>query len=328
MTEPLLNQDEISDLLKDPQAATGPVGRLWEGESASYDLLQSGATNETQLQRVGEIATTIGTQWIAAVNTMLSVTLQAVAAPTTLLPITDIMAEVAVEKILCMPWRSPMFDSPGVLLLDRRALFALYTTLLGGGAPVERVAVLTLLEKNFLERLLQPLEQAMVNAWQSLMALSPTRDALIAEQSEIQKLGWNFDAIRTTYAMMRGETELGQLHVVYPRDLLTALAEKAVVVGDTTTTAEAIVDQRWREAVAPALFEVELHKPITVELGSVTASMGTMLKIAPGAELPLALPANGHTVFVGADARFLAKIGSQEGMRAAQIIEFVGGPYG
>ena len=59
MTEPILNQEEIQDLLKEP-TPVGEIGRLWNGETISYDLLQSGAKNEEQLEKLVAVQTPQG----------------------------------------------------------------------------------------------------------------------------------------------------------------------------------------------------------------------------------------------------------------------------
>ncbi|MBI4239300.1 MAG: FliM/FliN family flagellar motor switch protein [Deltaproteobacteria bacterium] len=318
MTEPILNPEEIQDLLKEP-TPVGEIGRLWNGETISYDLLQSGAKNEEQLEKLVAVQTPAAAAMAKGMKEWSGLPLTVTFSAHQLVPMSDVIAEVSLDRTLFAVWSDTAQGLSGAVLLDRALFFRLFTAMLGGAGSGERTGALTALERAFLDRFLAHIFGPLTEVWQRVRTIDFAVQEILIQQAQLGALGWHFDGIKAVLtAQVDGEPQpAGTITLLLPRELLTAMSDMGAV-SEEAAQEKAQLDRQWQGAVHGAIGGTPV--PIAVELGTTRASMERVLKLAVGDELPLQLSEAGHPVLVNGHVVFQATIGTVNGQRAIKIV--------
>lgn len=318
MADPILNPEEIQDLLKEP-VPVGDVGRLWNGETISYDLLQSGAKSEEQLEKLVAVQTPAAETVARELKDWSGLAVTAAFTAHQLVPLSDVIAEVSLDRTLFAVWADAVQGFSGAVVLDRAIFFRLFTAMLGGAGSGERTGALTVLERAFFDRLLGRILGPLAEAWQRVRPVAFAVQEVLVQQSQLGALGWNMDGVKAVLTVqIEGEAApLGTITVLLPRELLAAVGDVGAV-SEEAAQEKAQLDRQWQGAVHGAIGDTSV--PLTVELGTTSAPMERVLKLAVGDELPLQLADAGHPVLVNGQPVFRASIGTVNGQRAIKIV--------
>lgn len=314
MTEAVLNQDEIRDLLNQSAPAGAQAG-YWEGEVAAYDLLGSASKTKDKLEAADKLHQEATKLLGAGLSSEVGSEMTVEFAKHDLISGSDALAELAAEQVLVFPWKDTDKGLEGLFRVDRGLFFQCYDTILGGNRVVSKKDGLTPLEQSFANRLMASVVKSLEQIWGKTGAWKFPLGVLIDRQDQITGLSWNFDCFRATFKINIGAAS-GELVAVLPCDLLNALTDnKEAVVASQEAGNK---DHLWEQAVLWAISDIPLS--IKADLGSVRIPLKNVLGMKANDQFSLALPADGHLVLVQGKPAFRASIGTMEGNRAIQVI--------
>ncbi len=308
--EPLLNQDEIQELLKQP--ATGKqVGHFWDGDTAAFSFFQKANKSQDKLarldQRHTEAVVTIAQSLSKLIGEPVEMGFEAhqlVSAEEILVGTStadSVVAELVVGR------------NQGLVAIPRTMFFLLYNAMLGGAQAFVRTEPLTELERRFFRHLLDPLFTVFSERW----GMTVQQRDIVDDQKALTDRGWTFDAIAGKFTV-QCRNEKATLTLLFPREVMETAAEETTE--GETKRAGGTSDPLWQGAVIDAISDVPL--PAQVQLGRVSLPLRNVLNLTPGETYPLVLD-NAHVVSVRGFPRFLATTGKMGSQRAIQIVERV-----
>lgn len=326
MTEPLLSQEEIRDLLRQP--AKGPVEHLWDGEAQSFNLFASGSNIEEKLAQAKDIhikvPKDVNVGWSELSGKKIVIELK----DQTVIPGADSLAAISVDSSIVGMWSNNALKLEGALLIDRNMFFALYNTSFSGLMNFEKKGPLTRLERQILDKYLALFSESVKKVWEPYGMSELIVNKVLVEQEEIGSYNWDFDVMRVSFSVSEeniikeGEeektvkTELGLVEAVLPKELLDRIG-KEDAVESVKASADGKVDQAWYSAVRLAVSSVPVD--VEVELGEMTVQMRDVLNLQSDSVYQLEEPQLGFPVKYKGKTILLATMGHVEDRRGIQI---------
>ncbi|GEM_PF-5756347 len=323
MTAPILNQDEIRDLLRAP-GSTGPVRGLWEGESTPFSFLAGGVKIEDQLKLVDPIHAAAATDVAKAWSDLCGVPVTLEFVSHTPVVVADVLASLSVENMLPVLWAHPAANLEGLIVCERATFYRLYTALLAGLREFQSPGPLAGLAKQSLLKLMASFATALQTAWAAAGAWQFEVREIIETQERLASLEWSAEYFQAQFKIVMGEEEKN-ISLLVPRDFLAALGGKNVtedkveaeVVVEGAAAVAVKIDRRWTEAVWWAVSDIAV--PMEVAFGTARATMRDVLQLAPGMHFPLQVASSGLVLMAQKRPIFLASSGSMQEQRAVQI---------
>lgn len=315
MSEPILNEEEIKDLLKQPPSLK-EIGHLWEGEAASYDLLQSANKVKEKILIADQIHQNITPSFEKSLIESCGEGVKTTFAGHETKSGAETLSEISAEKSLAFTWANEAGGQEGLFLMDRALFFRLYGKILGGSGAFEKKGQLTSLERTILDRLLFPLAELLEQAWKGSAGWKFRPKNLLVDQEGIASLGWTFDCLSAGFNIQADDVA-GSFQILFPREILSTLGENGSVAEEIHAPTAA-KDHQWMSAVYEAIRNMPV--PISVNLGAVITPLRDVLQIQEGNEFVLLTPENGYVVSVRERPMFVASIGTMGENKAIRII--------
>ncbi len=314
MSEPILSPDEIKDLMNQPADPQG-TGGYYQGEAKPFDLFGAAVQKDEKVQLLTQLHTNV----LPSLSNVLSKTCDA-----------ELVMELgkhemgngaeyaktlSSDKTLIVTWLDSRVGIEGFFAIDRTTFFALFGLLYGSRRPYDRSGALTGLEANAMDRVMNPLADVFTMAWKRSGGWNFELKEIADEQDKMAVFHtWNFECIRATFNIKAGEEDLGQIVVLYPRDVMKGMEVKEEAKEEENSSGG---DHYWIEAVTYCIQEKKI--PLNAHLGTLHLSLKDVLSLKEGEVYDLNVPARGHLLFINGKPFFRTAIGTVEGFRAVQV---------
>ncbi len=317
MAEPILNADEIRDLLRQSAGSARAVDRLWEGETVTYDILKSASQGQDKVKIADQVHQTAAPLIQQALTEISGSEVRFEFTKDDMIPSTEAIAEISLENSIVIPWSDTEKSLEGLFRIDRVAFFAIYGKMLGGSGAFEKKGALTRLEQVFLSRLMEPVVSLIERGWKSHGNWNFELGRLITDPQKLAQLGWNFDALKASFRMASDGKE-GDVVAIFPKDILSGAGKDPVAAEGHAEVSQEGNDRQWSDAVREAILGLPI--PVTVYTGNMHVSLKQALGLQVGEEFPLHLDDGNALVLVRGRPMFSASVGAFNQNRAVQII--------
>jgi len=210
-----------------------------------------------------------------------------------------------------------------MLSFDLPLIVAYVDAMLGGNGESygEEILDLSPVERRLSERIAQSLELHMEQAWKPVAVLDFVLHKIDTDPQFLAVAGSHDLCFSMHFELQLDEDVKGVFSLHYPRTFLEPMLENLRSAMSDEPTA---VDQDWEQKLQDSLNSV----PITMrlEMGQCKMNVGQFLSLSPGDYLPLKVSeSEPSTLWVDRIPMFQAKVGSQDGILAAELIQEIHG---
>lgn len=308
----VLKRHANSELKADPRAQ---VLHLWEGETKPFSFGNSANQTAQKIEQLKTLQSQSVAQFQKHFDMLLGEGRSFELKDVNLLPLKDYFSNQKCEELFVVSFKMGAEAVRGYFILPRNFFFFLYGFLFGGKRFFSKNK-LSLLEKNYFQRLLQSFFEIAAQSWSSMGSYKIESEEQFFEAEEISKILSENEYVLTPFEMKEGET-LYNFSFLYPKELLS-LFEQNPEKNEQGQAEQK--DEKWEQAVVGALSDGPSVE-IQVELGRLEMSLSEALKIQEGQVFPLVLDAAGHGIEVNHKSAFVGKMGALGDSRAIQIID-------
>lgn len=326
MAEPLLNKDEINDLLKTPRPA-GEITSFWQGDVTKFDFLGAALKKDEKIQAVSKFHTTAAKLMGRPLSRVCEREMNVEFVRHEMINTEEALSQINSEVALPYLWREPARGSEGLFVLDKSLFFILFNSLFGGKRALEKKEALTKLEINFLDKIMYPIAEALQTGWRNAGQWTFGLQGLLIDQDAVVSLGWTFDAFKAFFKLTVTDMEPVEFYALLPKEMLNIVGggEKDNQKSENTQ-ATGHKDKTWVEAVKIAISHMPL--PVTVDLAQIKMQLDQVLKMKPEDVYEIIIPKDAlHPVYVDNHLMFKSSIGGIDGQKAVKITnKLTGGP--
>lgn len=317
MDEPILNQDEIKELLKDHSANKLEVTGLWEGDCKDYNIFGGSANLEVKLQLVDELHERLVKNIASTAAEECVCDFEGKFISNNLKESQDFIASINFDHYYIFHMKNTLSESEGMILFERKLFSMYYSKVLGGVRVFEKDGALTNFEMSFLDEFRDMILGKFNGIWKNQGKFEFKIQDFIQKKEKLNNLDWTFSGFESVMEISYEEHK-GSIITFFPNDLLTALGEDAIEgLGEEDGGPKK--DIVWENTVKAALGSIQVE--VAVELGQIRLPLEKVLELEPGDETLLGHLGDVYQVLVNGIPWFKASIGSVDGFRAIQIVQ-------